>query len=76
MSIRLAAQRYPGPAAAGAAARPSSPGGAAGPGSAGSRGRGPRQLAQMFWLAVRDEIVGEGVGADGWIAPAVWVVVP
>ena len=30
----------------------------------------------MFWLAVRDEKLGEGVGVVNWVTPAVWVVVP
>ena len=37
----------------------------------------PCQLAQMFWLAVRDEKLGDGVGVDDdWVEPTVWVVVP
>jgi hypothetical protein len=35
------------------------------------------QLAQMFWLAVRAESVGDGVGVVVvWTVPSVWVVVP
>ena len=72
MSIRVAAQRYPGPAAADAARR-RRPGPAFCPEPAGPGW--PGQLAQMFWLAVRDEKLGEGVGTDDWVVPAVWVVV-
>ena len=54
--------------------RPRGPALCVGPQEPAGPGR-PVSSAQMFWLAVRDEIVGEGVGADGWIAPAVWVVV-
>jgi hypothetical protein len=25
------------------------------------------QLAQMFWLAVRDEMLGDGVGCTDWV---------
>lgn len=34
------------------------------------------QLAQMFWLAVREEKLGDGVGLAAWPVPSVWVVVP
>ncbi|MCW2906092.1 MAG: hypothetical protein JWL68_881 [Actinomycetia bacterium] len=78
MSIRVAAQRYPGPAAAGTVTHPvagrplgqkalSIPEGAQ---------PAPAQLAQMFWLAVREERLGDGVGVLPWVVPAVWVVVP
>ena len=40
------------------------------------RPRLARQPAQMFWLAVRDEKLGDGVGVDDWVVPAVSVVVP
>ena len=29
--------------------------------------RATPQLAQMFWLAVRDEMLGDGVGATDWV---------
>ena len=73
MSIRVAAQRYPGSAPAGtvmhsaAGMTPVRPGGS--PASAA-------QLAQMFWLALREEKLGDGVGVVLWAVPAVSVVVP
>jgi hypothetical protein len=30
----------------------------------------------MFWLAVREEKLGDGVGELAWPVPSVWVVVP
>jgi hypothetical protein len=30
----------------------------------------------MFWLAVREEKLGDGVGLAAWPVPSVWVVVP
>jgi hypothetical protein len=30
----------------------------------------------MFWLAVREDRLGDGVGVVPWVVPAVWVVVP
>jgi hypothetical protein len=35
----------------------------------------PAQLAQMFWLALREERLGDGVGLVAWPVPSVWVVV-
>ena len=48
------------------------PAGRSGGAAAPARG----QLAQMFWLAVRDEKLGDGVGVADWVVPSVWVVVP
>jgi hypothetical protein len=30
----------------------------------------------MFWLAVREEKLGDEVGLAAWPVPSVWVVVP
>ena len=52
---------------------------AATPGGINRSDRGcgsPAQLAQMFWLAVREEKLGDGVGVVAWAVPSVWVVVP
>ncbi len=79
MSIRVAAQRYPGRAAAGTVTHL-----VAGRPYPGRRSVGrkalrpvPAQLAQIFWLAVREERLGDGDGVVPWVVvPAVWVVVP
>ena len=34
------------------------------------------QLAQMFWVAVRAEMLGDGVGVADWGVLAAWAVVP
>jgi len=73
MSIRVAAQRYPGSAPAGTVMHSAAGGGAVRPG--GSPGPAA-QLAQIFWLAVREEKLGDGVGVVLWVVPAVSVVVP
>ena len=69
MSIRVAAQRYPGSADADEGWRSSSF-------TRARNGRTRAQLAQMFWLAVREEKLGDGVGAGRLPVPAVSVVVP
>jgi hypothetical protein len=43
---------------------------------AGSRLAARAQLAQMFWLAVREVRLGDGVGVAACSVPSVWVVVP
>jgi hypothetical protein len=73
MSIRVAAQRYPGPAPAGTGQAFCRGDGGVRPGGSPAPAA---QLAQMFWLAVREEKLGDGVGVVLWAVPAVSVVVP
>jgi hypothetical protein len=73
MSIRVAAQRYPGPAPAGTGQASCRSDGAVRPGRSPASAA---QLAQIFWLAVREEKLGDGVGVALWTVPAVSVVVP
>jgi hypothetical protein len=73
MSIRVAAQRYPGPAPAGTGQAFCRSDGAVRPGGSPASAA---QLAQIFWLAVREEKLGDGVGVVLWAVPAVSVVVP
>jgi hypothetical protein len=71
MSIRVA-QRYPGSADADEGRRSSSFTAS----TLARIGRSRAQLAQMFWLAVREVKLGDGVGVVAWPVPSVWVVVP
>ncbi len=69
----MAAQRYPGLAPAGTVMHSAAGDGAVRPGGSP---RPAAQLAQRFWLAVREEKLGDGVGLVAWPVPSVWVVVP